>query len=310
MEPVEVNGKLFRLVPAEEAGQTAILKKMVAIMAELTYLRKEGTYKDNQKTYTYITDEQMKAAVHDALVKHQVVFVMEAGKPELQEVTVDTNQGPRKRVQQFIPIDYRFMDADTGEMLDGKFGFATHARDEKGYASGLTGAWKYIMHTHFAIPTGDDPEREVNPDDSGPEKPEDKTIESMKNRVEAGAPDKKVEPKKKDGKTPAPGVNTPSQAQVPGQSPGSPLPDSAPEKEDVVRRKVDTILNLVKENEGILTKDFLEVMKENNLLTYTSDYLDSMLDVTKKAIEKAKGAQSVSQTKPQTGATGKAGAKA
>lgn len=121
-----------------------ILAKLHAIMSELNYLEKDKFNAFHK--YRYTSDEAVKAAVHDLLVKHKVFFQLESDNARTEgKLTL-------------VDITYRFIDIESGESLAGKFQGSGEDSTDKGLYKALTGATKYIMFSNFVIPTGDDPE--------------------------------------------------------------------------------------------------------------------------------------------------------
>jgi len=138
--------------------QHAILQKLHDIMEEVSYIQKDA--KNNHQGYTYSSERAIKEALHEALVKHGVMFQLSTANPRVEgNVT-------------WIDCVYTFTDVDTGESITGTFLGSGQSRDEKGHYAAVTGAIKYILTSTFLIPTGDDPE-----DDENESKPPAKQVE-------------------------------------------------------------------------------------------------------------------------------------
>lgn len=127
---------------------TGLFKKLQAIMKEVDYIKKDATNTHNR--YRYASERAIKEKLHNALVKHGVLFQVSTQNPQVVEGTL------------FIDVNYRFIDIDNGGALAGTFLGSGHNRDEKGHYAAITGAIKYILTSTFLIPTGDDPENDKN----------------------------------------------------------------------------------------------------------------------------------------------------
>ena len=134
---------------SNEKINTGILSKLTAIMTEVDYIQKDA--RNEHGKYRYASEKAIKEAIHPALAKHRVVFQMNAQAPTCPDGKT-----------QYVPVEYIFWDADTGESISGNFVGSAHTRDEKGYYAAITGAIKYILTSTFLIPTGDDPEDPKN----------------------------------------------------------------------------------------------------------------------------------------------------
>lgn len=125
---------------------TKILTKLHAIMADVSYIQKDK--KNTHQGYTYASEKAIKEAVHDALVKHSVIFTLSTSNPRVENGVT------------WIDCAFRFLDVESGEELAGTFLGSGSARDEKGHYAAVTGAIKYALTSTLLIPTGDDPEND------------------------------------------------------------------------------------------------------------------------------------------------------
>lgn len=129
-------------------------QKLLAIMVECEYIQKD---KENSfHKYRYASEAAIKTKLHEALLKHRVLFHMSATGIE-ERPTADGKQWVT--TQHF---EYWFEDVDSGEKTErkGVKGTGADALD-KGCFKSHTGALKYALTTQFLIPTGDDPENET-----------------------------------------------------------------------------------------------------------------------------------------------------
>lgn len=121
-------------------------------MTDVGYIQKDK--KNAHQGYTYASEKAIKESLHNALVKHGVIFQLSTSDPRVENGVT------------WINCAYAFHDVESGESVTGIFLGSGSARDEKGHYAAVTGAIKYILTSIFLIPTGDDPEN-----DEGPKKP-------------------------------------------------------------------------------------------------------------------------------------------
>lgn len=149
-----------------------ILKKLHAVMTDVDFITKDG--KNTFHNYKYASEYAIKLALHEALVKHGVVFSISGATMTTEQVT--TAKGGREALVSTV-LTYRFYDVDTGEFVEGQGIGQGQDNGDKGAYKAITGALKYILTTSFVIPTGDDPEADEGVDkrsSSQPQKPASK----------------------------------------------------------------------------------------------------------------------------------------
>ena len=122
----------------------------------MTDIERVGKDKKNDfHGYKYASEQAIKEALHPLLVKHGVIFQVNA-KNVRREVFV-SNKGGRAAVTD-LDLEYSFFDVGTGESIQGTFAGTGDDAADKGTYKAITGAIKYILTSTFLIPTGDDPE--------------------------------------------------------------------------------------------------------------------------------------------------------
>lgn len=124
-------------------------QKILDIMAELTYLRKGSKKVNNQ--YTFISHDQVSAAVHPMLVKHGVVIAPTVSKW--------TQEGNRTSVD--LEIHVFNVDDMSDSFKLSFFGYGIDSGD-KGPGKAISYAYKYAMLKLFCLETGDDPDNDAN----------------------------------------------------------------------------------------------------------------------------------------------------
>ncbi len=144
-----------------ESG-AALRRKLLAIMAECSYIRKDK--RNAAMGYSYASEAAIKEKVHAELVRHGVLFQCDVVTFE-ERIIERVNKDGRAVVEALAKCQfhYIFEDVETGEKREGTFfGTGVDTADKHLYKA-ITGAIKYILTTTFLIPTGDDPEASPKP---------------------------------------------------------------------------------------------------------------------------------------------------
>ena len=139
-------------------NKTNILKKLHAIMSEVSFIEKDK--KNDFHGYAYASEQAIKQTIHPLLVKHGVLFTIAVDNTSQHALTVTTQKGQSTSNLTEARIDYHFYDVESGEVLSGTFVGMGEDKGDKGLYKAITGAIKYILTSTFLIPTGDDPENE------------------------------------------------------------------------------------------------------------------------------------------------------
>lgn len=154
--------------PANEAIEkipTDIVRlctKLYYIMSELSFIAKDKT--NNFHNYKYASEEAIKKAVHEQLVKHKVLFRMgieEVYRHDVIDGVFNKSLGAKEEKKTFITnlrVRYYFTDVETGHYITDTFVGSGEDKGDKAIYKAITGAIKYVLTTVFLIPTGDDPE--------------------------------------------------------------------------------------------------------------------------------------------------------
>jgi hypothetical protein len=137
---------------------TKIFSKLWEIMKDVDYIQKD---KENTfHRYRYASEAAIKEKCHEALVKHKVIFNVEA-EPYHTDIIKNVKGG--EDVLEKVVVTWRFTDVETGEFISGKGLGSGIDSGDKGTYKAITGALKYVLTGNFLIPTGDDPENEAPP---------------------------------------------------------------------------------------------------------------------------------------------------
>lgn len=143
----------------EEKKETSLYTKLLAIMADVSYIQKDK--RNPHQGYTYASERAIKEALHAALLKHRVLFMLSTSNARVERIeTTDRNGVAQLAGVTLLDCKYTFTDVDSGTTVDGTFVGSGASRDEKGVYAAVTGAIKYILTSAFLIPTGDDSEND------------------------------------------------------------------------------------------------------------------------------------------------------
>lgn len=133
-----------------------VYKKIHACMSELSFIEKDK--KNTFYNYNYASEEAIKKAVHEQLVKNGLIFTVDM--QECIQIETKNKKGDKTYITN-VKVKYCFIDIDSGDSLCGSFYGTGEDAMDKGTYKALTGAIKYILTSTFLIPTGDDPENET-----------------------------------------------------------------------------------------------------------------------------------------------------
>jgi hypothetical protein len=133
-----------------EKGKERISPKLLKIQKEVKALSKDGTNEFHK--YNYLMEAQVTSLMKELLDKNGVIF---------QYGSRITDMKPAgKQILVNVEVEYRFIDAESGEWLGGVAAGSGADTGDKGVYKAITGAIKYIYMKTFNIPTGDDPEND------------------------------------------------------------------------------------------------------------------------------------------------------
>jgi len=136
-----------------------------AVMGEIGYVRATG--KNTQQNYNYTSDEDLLTAIQPLLVKHGLAILPTSYGIDSEQFT--TSNG-KTMWRSNVDVTYLLLHT-SGECLNLHMGGSgTDSLDKDPYKA-LTGAYKYLLRQTFAVPTGDDAERD-QPHGSTPPEPD------------------------------------------------------------------------------------------------------------------------------------------
>lgn len=141
----------------EEECSKNLMHKLVEITAAVDRIPKNG-HNDHQN-YDYALESDIKDVVRTEMAKRNLMMIPN----ELSRTTtqIPTRNGSHQLVT--LQIEYTVNDADSGESIKMVgYGDGQDSGDKAVYKA-KTGALKYALTSLFMIPTGDDPEKPLQP---------------------------------------------------------------------------------------------------------------------------------------------------
>lgn len=140
-----------------ETPSRNLMHKLVEIMNSVERIPKNGH--NNHQNYDYAQESDIKDVVRKELAERNVMMIPN----ELSRTTtqIPTKNGSQQLVT--LEIEYTLIDADSSETMKMVgYGDGQDSGDKAVYKA-KTGALKYALTSLFMIPTGDDPERPLQP---------------------------------------------------------------------------------------------------------------------------------------------------
>lgn len=131
--------------------EKTLFKKLLDVWQEMPgYVRKEG-YNSFHK-YKYNSEAQIKEIFMPLLRKAGILFTCGILSQDTEAI--------EGQIFTKISVKYRFIDTESGEILEDIFQGQGSDKGDKGLYKAITGAIKFIFSSNFLMVTGDDPEKE------------------------------------------------------------------------------------------------------------------------------------------------------
>jgi hypothetical protein len=141
----------------QEKKTLNIYQKILGVMSELKYIQK-GSNKVNGM-YSFVSHDQVTAAIHPLLVKHGIVIV-----PTVEEIKQEGN-----RTQVLLRVLFVSADVDHNCYVDAnRYSFSVLScgygidSGDKGPGKAISYAYKYALLKTFCLETGDDADNDAN----------------------------------------------------------------------------------------------------------------------------------------------------
>lgn len=159
------------------AEERTLVKKLAEIMSEVGYIPKNGF--NSFHKYKYATESDVQDACRKSMSERNLIMIPNVLDEKNREVL--TAKGKTEFIST-LTIEFRLEDGESGEVR--KFVVVGEGQDSGDKASykAFTGAQKYALMKLFMIPTGDDPERDRNPDTNKNENPDTHKNENPNNQ--------------------------------------------------------------------------------------------------------------------------------
>ena len=135
-----------------------LYRKILEAQIAVGKVAKSGRNKAQQ--YDYATESDILGTVKKAANDAGLVITTSASANLSTFETVNANGEPRVMRCAHVVLQFRVIDADTGEMETGSFDGYSEDYGDKAIYKATTGANKYFLLKFFGVSTGDDPERE------------------------------------------------------------------------------------------------------------------------------------------------------
>lgn len=123
-------------------------EKLLAIMSEIEYLKKDSNVSYGQTKYKAMSEEKVTKTVREKFIKHKIVmYPVEQTWERVGNVS-------------HVDVKYRIVDTENpgDSIIIASCGDGADTQD-KGSGKAMTYAYKYALLRTFAIPTGEDPDK-------------------------------------------------------------------------------------------------------------------------------------------------------
>ena len=136
-----------------------IAKKLVMVMADCSYVQKQG--QNDFHKYKYATAADVLEKVNASLVKHGIAVTAQAELIDLREVT--TAKGNIERLAT-VKTSLTLIDSESGESVSCSGIGSGQDPGDKAAMKASTASLKYAWMTTLTMATGDDPEADSSVD--------------------------------------------------------------------------------------------------------------------------------------------------
>jgi len=130
-----------------------IHKKILDVMKDIEYLKKDDTVQFGNTNYKGLSEEKVTGKVRAALIKHGVIVFPIAQAHRREPI------GTKGSVLSIVDTTYRFVDTEDDSFIEAVSSGSGADTQDKGVGKAMTYAYKYLFLRTFAIPTGDDPDK-------------------------------------------------------------------------------------------------------------------------------------------------------
>ena len=131
----------------------SVHKKILAVMQDVEYLRKDDEVSFGNTRYKGLTEEKVTAAVRASLVKNGLIVFPIAQVHHREPI------GEKTAMLTTVDVTYRFVDTEDDSFIEVVSSGTGVDTQDKGVGKAMTYCYKYLFLRTFAIPTGDDPDK-------------------------------------------------------------------------------------------------------------------------------------------------------
>lgn len=142
-----------------------LFAKILKVMQDVTYLQKDDSIGYGNNKYRAITEEKVTTEVGKSMRKHGLVILpigVEERREDFDVVRANGKHGTDRITT--ITTKYLVADSESGESMEVCSAGAGVDSQDKGIGKALTYAYKYLLLRMFAIPTGEDPDKQASED--------------------------------------------------------------------------------------------------------------------------------------------------
>lgn len=142
-----------------------LYSKILKVMQQVNYLQKDDSVGFGKYQYKAISEEKVTTEVRKALIENGLVIIPVGIEERREDFEVIRNDG-KEGIDRLTTIKTTYLIADTesGETIEVCSAGAGVDTQDKGIGKALTYAYKYLLLRTFAIPTGEDPDKEASRD--------------------------------------------------------------------------------------------------------------------------------------------------
>lgn len=139
-----------------------VAAKLLLVMADVGHLEKDG--RNDFHKYDYVSEANAVAHIRKSFIEHGVMAIPQVLEYNIQVLTTKDGNKEKQSALTTILTQYTFIDTESGDTLTAAMlGQGSDAGDKGAYKA-ATGVNKYVLMKVLQIPTGDDPEADVETD--------------------------------------------------------------------------------------------------------------------------------------------------
>ena len=130
-----------------------IHKKILEVMKDIEYLKKDDDVSYGSGSYKGLSEEKVTSVVRASLIEHGVVVY------PIEQIHRREPIGTKGSVLSIVDTKYRLVDTEDDSSTEAVSAGSGADTQDKGVGKAMTYAFKYLFLRTFAIPTGEDPDK-------------------------------------------------------------------------------------------------------------------------------------------------------